>query len=166
MAKRRVGKYPEAFRRMAQERMKNCTSVSALAEELGVHRTVLYHWQRQSEAGDEGAQSKATSPVRELRKQIRDLKRLLAEKTLEVHREMCRSNAAAATPSIRSSGVGRHTPTLDARRKQGSRVRRGSTRNWVQIPDISAGAPAPNREPAQRRSCTSMVPSMMPAPEK
>ena len=83
MAKR-VGKYPEAFRRMALERMKNCTSVSALADELGVHRTVLYHWQRQVEAAQEGAESKPTSPVRELRKQIRDLKQVLAEKTLEV----------------------------------------------------------------------------------
>ena len=34
MAKRRVGRYPEAFRRMALERMKNCTSVTALAEEF------------------------------------------------------------------------------------------------------------------------------------
>lgn len=84
MAKKRVGKYPEAFRRMALERMKNCTSVSALADELGIHRTVLYHWQRQMEATKEGAESKATSPIRELRKQIRDLKRVLAEKTLEV----------------------------------------------------------------------------------
>ena len=65
------------------ERMKDCPSVSALAEELGVHRTVLYHWQRQLEAaGDSSA--RATSPVRELRKQVRDLKRVLAEKTLEV----------------------------------------------------------------------------------
>ena len=50
MAKRRVGKYPEAFRRMALERLKDCASVTALAEELGVPRTVLYHWQRQVEA--------------------------------------------------------------------------------------------------------------------
>ena len=62
--------------------MKNCASVSALAEDRGVHRTVLYHWQRQ--AGEQATDSTATSPVRELRKQVRDLKRLLAEKTLEV----------------------------------------------------------------------------------
>jgi len=30
---------------MAVERLKNCASVSALADELGVHRTLLYHWQ-------------------------------------------------------------------------------------------------------------------------
>ena len=83
MGKKRVNKYPEAFRRMALERMKDCASVSALATELGIHRTVLYHWQRGVEAGDEGAGSRS-SPVRGLRKQVRDLKRVLAEKTLEV----------------------------------------------------------------------------------
>ena len=82
MARKRVSKYPEAFRRMALERLRNCASVSALAVELGVHRTVLYHWQRQ--AGTQGTDSTATSPVRELRKQVRNLKRVLAEKTLEV----------------------------------------------------------------------------------
>ena len=65
---------------MALERMKNCASVSALAEELGVHRTVLYHWQRQLEAGHDGT---PTSAIRQLRKEVRDLKRVLAEKTLE-----------------------------------------------------------------------------------
>ena len=81
MARKRVGKYPIAFRQMALERMKTCASVSALAEELGVDRTVLYHWQRQKDAGHEGT---PTSAVRELRKEVRDLKRVLAEKTLEV----------------------------------------------------------------------------------
>jgi len=42
--KKRVNKYPKAFRLMALERMKNCENVSALAEEMGIHRTVLYHW--------------------------------------------------------------------------------------------------------------------------
>jgi len=64
VAKRRVGKYPEAFRQMALERLKSCASVTALAEELGVHRTVLYHWQRQMESGEEGAGSR-NSPVRD-----------------------------------------------------------------------------------------------------
>ena len=80
MARKRVSKYPEAFRRMALERLRNCASVSALAVELGVHRTVLYHWLRQ--AGEQGTEATATSPVRELRKQVRNLKRVLAEKTL------------------------------------------------------------------------------------
>src|SRR5215467_9811932 len=83
VGKKRVNKYPVAFRQMALERMKNCASVSALAEELGVHRTVLYHWQRQLEAGHDGT---PTSAIRQLRKEVRDLKRVLAEKTLEAER--------------------------------------------------------------------------------
>jgi transposase len=79
--KKRVNKYPRAFQLMALERMKNCESVSALAEELGIHRTVLYHWKNHLKAIEGGA---ADSPIRELRKQVRDLKRVLAEKTLEV----------------------------------------------------------------------------------
>ena len=82
MAKKRVNRYPKAFRLMALERMKNCDNVSELARELGVDRSVLYHWQdRLSGEGGDGATVK--SPVRELRREIRDLKRVLAEKTLE-----------------------------------------------------------------------------------
>ncbi len=66
---------------MALERMRNCENVSALSKELGVDRTVLYHWRNQA-PGEDGAT--VNSPVRELRKEIRDLKRLLAEKALEV----------------------------------------------------------------------------------
>jgi transposase-like protein len=84
VAKRLVGKYPESFRRIALERMKNCSSISALADELGIHRTILYKWLWQAEADEEGAEPKANSSVRALRKQVRDLKRVLAEKTLEV----------------------------------------------------------------------------------
>lgn len=79
--KKRVNKYPRAFQRMALERMKNCESVSALAEELGIHRTALYHWKNHLKTIEGGA---ADSPIRELRKQVRDLKRVLAEKALEV----------------------------------------------------------------------------------
>lgn len=38
MAKRRVGQYPKAFRKMAVERLKNCDNIVALSAELGVHR--------------------------------------------------------------------------------------------------------------------------------
>ena len=78
--KKRVNKYPRSFQLMALERMKQCESVSALAQELGVHRTVLYHWKNHIKAIEGGA---ADSPIRELRKQVRDLKRVLGEKVLE-----------------------------------------------------------------------------------
>ena len=81
MATKRVNKYPKAFRQMALERMRGCENVSALAKQLGVDRTVLYHWRNLMDP--EGGAS-ANSPVRELRKEIRDLKRVLAEKALEV----------------------------------------------------------------------------------
>ena len=56
MSRKRVDKYPLSFCQLAMERMKDCPSVAALAQKLGVHRTVLYHWQRQLEAaGDSGA---------------------------------------------------------------------------------------------------------------
>ena len=51
--KKRVNKYPNAFRLMALERMKE--SVSALAEELGIHRTVLYHSKNRLKAIEGGA---------------------------------------------------------------------------------------------------------------
>jgi hypothetical protein len=40
---------------MALERMKHCESVSALAEELGIHRTVLYHLKNHLKAMEGGA---------------------------------------------------------------------------------------------------------------
>ena len=61
---KRVGKYPKAFRQMAVERMRNCANVSALAQELGVDRTVLYHWRRLT-PGETG--SADISPVRQQR---------------------------------------------------------------------------------------------------
>ena len=99
----RVGtkrKYPEAFRRMAVERMRNSANICALAEELGVHRTVLYHWCRQ--AGQQATDETATSPVRELRKQVRRLSKLLGEKALEVgFFQRCLAKSRGSTPEQR-----------------------------------------------------------------
>ena len=36
MAKRRVGKYPKEFRRMAVERLKTCDNIVELSQELGL----------------------------------------------------------------------------------------------------------------------------------
>jgi transposase-like protein len=83
VAKRRVGRYPRAFRQMAVDRLRRSENVVALSEELGVHRRLLYKWRKQLEAGD------GSQPVEDLReftlgKEINQLRRLLAEKTLEV----------------------------------------------------------------------------------
>ena len=84
MGKKRVNKYPKAFRKMALERLKSCQNVTELSAELGIHRTQLYKWRDQMEPIDDGQGPPANSRERELRKEIRDLKQLLADKTLEV----------------------------------------------------------------------------------
>jgi transposase-like protein len=83
VAKKRIGRYPKAFRKMAVERLKSCDNIVALSEELGVHRRLLYKWPDQSEPIDDGAAPPENSKERELRLQVTQLKRLVADKTLE-----------------------------------------------------------------------------------
>ena len=85
MAMTRKGRHPLAFRRMAVERMKGCENITALSEELGVARRQLYLWRQQFDPV-EGGQGPAPESPREstLRKENHQLKRVLAEKTLEV----------------------------------------------------------------------------------
>jgi transposase len=80
---KRYRAYTEAFRKAAVERMKNCPNVGALADELGVHRRLLYNWRDQALA-DPDPGCGETSAERKLSRQNAQLKRLLAEKTLEV----------------------------------------------------------------------------------
>ncbi len=42
MAKKRVGKFPKAFRQMAVERLKQCENIVEFAKELEIHRRLLY----------------------------------------------------------------------------------------------------------------------------
>ena len=84
MGKKRVNKYPTAFRKMALERLKSCRNATELAAELGIHRTQLYKWRDQMEPIEDGPGPAANSGERELRKEIRELKRVLGEKVLEV----------------------------------------------------------------------------------
>ena len=53
----------------------------ALAQELGLHRRLLYKWRDQLEPVEHGEPVPSTP---ELRQQVRQLKRLLAEKSMEV----------------------------------------------------------------------------------
>ena len=73
-------KYPKALREIAVGRLKGCENVTALAKELGVHRTLLYKWRERMEKKD----GEPSSGERKLRAEIGELKRVLAEKTLEV----------------------------------------------------------------------------------
>ncbi|HZO51620.1 MAG TPA: transposase [Bryobacteraceae bacterium] len=81
--KKKINKYPAGFRKLALERMKTCRNVSELSAELGIHRTQLYKWRRALEAADDGIGPPANSQERALRKEIRELKRVLGEKVLE-----------------------------------------------------------------------------------
>jgi transposase-like protein len=70
---------------MAMERLKSCGNVTALSKELGVHRTLLYKWRERMEAreGKEGGPAVDLGEKR-LLAENGELKRMLAEKTLEV----------------------------------------------------------------------------------
>jgi transposase-like protein len=80
---RAMGRYPQAFRKMAVERLKGCDNIVALSEELGVHRRLLYKWRDQLEPIDDGQGPPENSKERELRLRVAQLKRLVADKTLE-----------------------------------------------------------------------------------
>ncbi len=67
---------------MAVERMAECDNIAALAKELGVPPRSLYHWRDRLVVSD----SPPVPNRRELmlRKENSELKRVLADKTLEV----------------------------------------------------------------------------------
>ncbi len=70
---------------MAVERMETCADVEALAKELGVTRRCLYKWRRKLAAVEPGEEtSRPGTRVGFHRRENERLKRLLAEKTLEV----------------------------------------------------------------------------------
>ena len=80
---RKYAKYTEEFRRQAVERMKESDNVRALARELGIDKRLLYDWRER--AGDLSDQrSPAHRHTRRQENENNELKRLLAEKTLEV----------------------------------------------------------------------------------
>jgi transposase-like protein len=54
---------------MTVERLKSCENIVAPAEELGIHRRLLYRWRDQLEPVEDGEQAAANSREGELRKQ-------------------------------------------------------------------------------------------------
>lgn len=84
MAKKRVGKFPKAFRQMAVDRLNQCENIVTLAKELGISRRLLYTWREKLEPLERDEGPPATSREAPLRKEISHLKRVLAEKVLEV----------------------------------------------------------------------------------
>jgi len=81
----KVWRHQETFHRMAVERFKCSENIERLAKELGVARQTLYRWCKKSEGSDEGQDTVLEKPCESrLKREIRDLKRVLAEKILEV----------------------------------------------------------------------------------
>jgi transposase-like protein len=74
-------RYSSEFRKEAVERMRGADTIVRLARELGVCRRVLYNWRDRLDECN--APPTRTREVM-FRKQILRLKRLLANKTLEV----------------------------------------------------------------------------------
>ena len=87
--RRRNGRYTLEFQQYAVERMKVSSNISVLAEELGIPRVRLYGWRRQLDPQwRPQAVSEGFTPADEeklsLQQQLRAVKQLLAEKSLEV----------------------------------------------------------------------------------
>jgi transposase-like protein len=79
--RRKGQRYGSELRRQAVERMNACGNIVGLARELGVSRRVLYQWRDRMEQTD-SVPGRSRELI--LRKQILKLKRLLANKTVEV----------------------------------------------------------------------------------
>jgi hypothetical protein len=70
---------------MAVERMRSADHIGQLAKELGVTRRCLYKWRAKLDYLEPGEREpRPSSHESAYRKQVHQLKRLLAEKTLEV----------------------------------------------------------------------------------
>jgi transposase len=78
-------RYSRKFQRMAVERMRSSDNIGDLAKELGVGRRCLYKWQSKLDHLKPGEEAPRTnSHESSYRQQVHQLKRLLAEKTMEV----------------------------------------------------------------------------------
>jgi transposase-like protein len=71
---------------MCVERMKQCDDIVALAAELDIHRRLLYRWRDQLDPVDKGEwPPPQNSRESTLRKEVSQLKRVLADKTVELN---------------------------------------------------------------------------------
>jgi len=84
MTNPKLWRYPEAFRVRAIDQFNCCENVGLLAKELGIPRQTLYRWHEQSERAKFVEQVEEKSRQSRLRKEIGDLKRLVADQALEV----------------------------------------------------------------------------------
>src|SRR5713226_3101410 len=79
-------RYSRKFQRMAVERMLTCEDVGELARELRVTRRCLYKWRTKLEVVEPGEEaSRPSTHAAAHRNEIQPIKRLHADKTMEVH---------------------------------------------------------------------------------
>jgi transposase-like protein len=122
-------RYSEKFKRGAVGRMRGCSNITALTVELGIDRKMLYQWKWQQEGRPTRkpqpltTQAAKRGDVETLRRENEHLKRVLAEKVLEVDffkgalqqveaRRRGPSGSGEA-PSTRGSGSGRSPGKAD-----------------------------------------------------
>jgi transposase len=85
VGKKRVGRYSNEFRRMCVERLKQSENIVELAAELDIHRRLLYRWRDELDPVDKGEwPPPQNSRESTLRKEVSQLKRVLADKTVEL----------------------------------------------------------------------------------
>jgi transposase-like protein len=85
--RKRGQRYGEKFRRRVVKRMNTCDNIVKLSVKLGVHRRLLYKWRDDLEKLHRQAESEMpvlNSRETVLRREVDRVKRLLAEKTVEV----------------------------------------------------------------------------------
>lgn len=115
MGKKRVGKFPQAFRQMAVNRLQQCENIVAFAKELGISRRLLYTWREKLEPVESLEGPPVNSRETTLRKEVSRLRRVLAEKVLEadfftgalhkVQARRQRSGDSGGTTSTPTSGT-------------------------------------------------------------
>jgi Transposase len=91
---KRSRRYPIGFQRDAVERMKHCSDIALLAQELGVSRGVLYLWKRKAEglpsyrealrqAPGSWKEGETARQLRELQAQVATLEGELGRRSIE-----------------------------------------------------------------------------------
>jgi transposase-like protein len=81
--RKKYRKFTEAYRELAVRRLQECGNVSALCREFGISRQILYQWRDRFERRQQELEP-ARAAERQLRQENDQLKKSLAEKTLEV----------------------------------------------------------------------------------
>lgn len=76
-------RFTKAFRELAVRRLLETDNVSELCREMGISRQLLYQWQERLER-EKQKQDPAKQRVEQLRQENAQLKRALAERTLQL----------------------------------------------------------------------------------